>query len=87
MQDDDLAVALEDGRRVPRYHPSVLQQDFGLVDDGEVAVGTGGGEGRGARGGSERSMRGIVPIEGSLSGAFTCCTAPGLVSRCRLKGL
>lgn len=40
MQDDDLAVALEDGRRVPRYHPGVLQQDFGLVDDGKVAIGT-----------------------------------------------
>lgn len=40
MEDDDLAVALEDGGRVPRDLASVLQQHFGLVDDSEIAVGT-----------------------------------------------
>lgn len=39
MEDDDLAVALEDGWRVPDDLPSVLQQDFGFVDDGKVAIG------------------------------------------------
>lgn len=40
MEDDDLTVALKDGRRVPRYHPRVLQQDFSFMDDGKVAVST-----------------------------------------------
>ena len=40
MQHDDLAVALEDGGRVPCDHARVLQQHFGLVHDGEVAVST-----------------------------------------------
>lgn len=40
MEDNNLTVALKDGRRVPCDHPRVLQQDFSLVDDGKVAVGT-----------------------------------------------
>lgn len=40
MEDNDLTVTLKDGRRVPCYHPSVLQQDFGLMDDGKVTVST-----------------------------------------------
>lgn len=40
MEDDDLTVALKDGRRVPRYHPRVLQQDFSFMDDGKVTVST-----------------------------------------------
>lgn len=39
MQDNNLTVTLKDGRRVPRYHPSVLQQHFGFMDDSKVAVG------------------------------------------------
>ena len=39
VEHDDLTVALEDGGGVPGDHPRVLQQNFGLVDDGEVAVG------------------------------------------------
>lgn len=39
MEDTDLAVALEDGRRVPDDLPRVLQQHLSLVDDGEVAIG------------------------------------------------
>lgn len=39
MEDSDLAVALEDGWRVPDDRPSMIQQDFGFVDDGKVAVG------------------------------------------------
>lgn len=38
MEDDNLTVTLKDGRRVPRYHPVVLQQDFSFMDDGEVTV-------------------------------------------------
>lgn len=40
VKDHDLTVALEDGRRSPRYHTRVLQQDLCLVNDGEVSVGT-----------------------------------------------
>lgn len=40
MQHNDFTVAFEDGGRVPRDHARVLQQHFGLVDDGEVTVGT-----------------------------------------------
>lgn len=39
MEDTDLAVALEDGRRVPDDLPRVLQQHLSLVDDGEVSIG------------------------------------------------
>lgn len=42
VQDDDLAVTLENGWRVPVDQPGVVQQDFSLVDDGEVAVSTAG---------------------------------------------
>lgn len=40
VQDDDLAVTLENGRRVPGDQSGVVQQDFSLVDDGEGAVST-----------------------------------------------
>ena len=40
MQHDDFTVAFEDGGRVPRDHARVLQQHFGLVDDGKVTIGT-----------------------------------------------
>lgn len=40
MQHDDFTVAFEDGRRVPGDHARVLQQHFGLVDDGKVPIGT-----------------------------------------------
>ena len=46
VQHDDLTVALEDGRWVPRDHPGVLQQHFGLVNDGKVTVSTAGTERR-----------------------------------------
>lgn len=39
MEDNDLTVTLKDGWRVPCYQSSVLQQDFSLMDDSEVAVG------------------------------------------------
>lgn len=40
MEDDDLTVTLKDGWRVPRYHSSVLQQDFSFMDDGKVTIST-----------------------------------------------
>lgn len=40
MQHNDFTVAFEDSRRVPRDHARVLQQHFGLVDDGKVTIGT-----------------------------------------------
>lgn len=42
MQHNDFTVALEDGRWVPRDHPRVLQQHFGLMHDGKVTVSTAG---------------------------------------------
>lgn len=42
MQHNDFTVALEDGRRVPRDQSSVLQQHFGLVNDGKVTVSAAG---------------------------------------------
>lgn len=42
MQHDDFTVALEDGRWVPCDHSCVLQQHFGLVNDGKVSVSTAG---------------------------------------------
>lgn len=40
MEDNNLTVTLKDGRRVPCYHPIVLQQDFSFMDDGKVTVST-----------------------------------------------
>lgn len=40
MQHNDFTVALEDCRWVPCDHPSVLQQHFGLMNDGKVAIST-----------------------------------------------
>lgn len=42
MQHNNFTVALEDSRWVPCDHPRVLQQHFGLVNDGKVAVGAAG---------------------------------------------
>lgn len=42
MQHNDFTVALEDSRRVPCDHSCVLQQHFGLMNDGKVTVGTEG---------------------------------------------
>lgn len=36
--DDDLTVALEDGRRRPRDVAGVVQQHFGELDDGKVTI-------------------------------------------------
>lgn len=44
MQHNNFTVALEDGRWVPRDHPRVLQQYFGLMNDGKVTVSTAGTE-------------------------------------------
>lgn len=44
MQHNDFTVALEDGRWVPRDLSRVLQQHFGLVNDGKVSVSTAGTE-------------------------------------------
>lgn len=40
MQHNNFTVALEDGGWVPRDHSCVLQQNFGLVNDGKVTVST-----------------------------------------------
>lgn len=40
MEDNNLTVTLKDGWRVPCYLPTVLQQDFGFMDDGEVTIST-----------------------------------------------
>lgn len=40
VQHNDFTVAFEDGRRVPCDHARVLQQHFGLMDDGKVSIGT-----------------------------------------------
>lgn len=40
MQHNNFTVALEDGRWVPRDHSCVLQQHFGLMNDGKVTVST-----------------------------------------------
>lgn len=42
MQHNDFTVALEDSRRVPCDHSRVLQQHFGLMNDGKVTVGAEG---------------------------------------------
>lgn len=81
MEDNNLTVALEDGWRVPDDLPSVLQQDFSFMDDGKVAIGAA----------EKRSREGCdsctgVHVRGS-EGVFTCCTAPGLVSRYQMMGL
>lgn len=39
MQHNDFTVAFKDGGWVPRDHARVLQQHFGLVNDGKVAIG------------------------------------------------
>ena len=59
MEDNDLTVTLEDGWRVPRYHAVVLQQDFGFVDDGKVAVSTAAAAEDRDRG-EEHSVRGAA---------------------------
>lgn len=41
MKDNDLTVTLVDCRWVPCYHARVLQQDFGLMDDGKITISTG----------------------------------------------
>ena len=46
MEDNDLTVTLKDGRGVPRYHPSVLQQDFSFMDDSKVPISTAEGKDR-----------------------------------------
>lgn len=43
MQHDDFTVALEDGRWVPCDHSRVLQQHFGLMNNGKVTIGAVGG--------------------------------------------
>lgn len=42
VQHNDLTVTLKDGRWVPRDHSSVLQQHFGLMNDGKVTISTAG---------------------------------------------
>lgn len=42
MQHNNFTVAFEDGGWVPCDHPSVLQQHFGLMNNGKVTVGTAG---------------------------------------------
>lgn len=42
MQHNDFTVALEDGRRVPCDLSCVLQQHFGLMNDGKVSISTAG---------------------------------------------
>lgn len=81
MEDNNLTVALEDGWRVPDDLPSVLQQDFSFVDDGKVAIGAA----------EKRSSEGCDSCPGMhvcvSEELFTCCTAPGLVSRYQTMGL
>lgn len=43
MQHDDFTVALEDGRWIPCDHSCVLQQHFGLMNNGKVTIGAVGG--------------------------------------------
>ena len=82
MEDDDLAVTLEDGRRVPGDHAGVLQQDFGFMDDGEVTVSAAEKE----DGECERSSGAFIHQRDGEC-VFTCCRGPGQVSICRSKGL
>lgn len=90
MEDNNLTVTFKDGRRVPCYHPGVLQQDFGFMDDGEVTISTAEEEDR-DRGEERKSVRGAARCSRTLQketvNVFTCCIAPGQVSICRLKGL
>lgn len=53
MEDNNLTVTLKDGRRVPSYHPIVLQQDFSFMDDGKVTISTAEEEDRDNRGEDE----------------------------------
>lgn len=87
MEDTDLAVALEDGRRVPDDLPRVLQQHLSLVNDGEVTIGAAeerSGDGCDGCSGSHARARVCVCVSERI---FTCCKAPCLVSRCQTKGL
>lgn len=92
MEDNNLTVTLKDGWRVPRYLPSVLQQDFGLMDDGKVPVST-------AEEQSSWRVKRQWDVYGMLNEVMclsiyrkdrecvcTCCIAPGQVSICRLMG-
>lgn len=91
MEDNNLTVTLKDGRRVPCDQPSVLQQDFGFVDDGKVAIGTAEEEdrdrGEEEREGSSETFKDVQYTKETRERVFTCCIAPGQVSICRLKGL
>lgn len=44
MQHNDFTVAPENGRWVPCDHPGVLQQHFGLMNNGEVTISTVGAD-------------------------------------------
>lgn len=84
MEDNNLTVALEDGWRVPNNLPSVLQQDFSFVDDGKVAIGAAEKRGSEGRMGADSCTGLHACVSG---GVFTCCKAPGLVSRSQTMGL